>query len=278
MAQSRTRIGIVAPASRLTQALADGVAALAQARYGDRVALVFHPQCFLASGHFAGPDAAREAAFLDIANDASFDAMWFARGGYGSGRIASGACAKLAPAAKGKRYLGYSDMGTLLAGLYRQGCKVAHGPMPADLKRQDGDEAVTRALAWLVDDAAETLEPHVTRDTASAAFNITVLSHLLGTDVEPDLVGHVLMLEDVSEHLYRIDRAMFHILAQRSMRGLKGIRLGRVSDVPPNDPDFGQTAQEIVRAACERFAVPYLGGCDIGHDAANKIVPFGTRW
>ena len=278
MPQSRTRIGIVAPASRLTQQAADDVAALAGARHGDRAALVFHPQCFLSSGHFAGTDAQREAAFLDFANDASLDAVWFARGGYGSGRIASRACARLAPAAKDKRYLGYSDMGTLLAGLYRQGCKVAHGPMPADLRRQGGDAAVARALDWLVDEDAETLEPHVTRDTAAAAFNITVLSHLLGTDVEPDLTGHVLMLEDVSEHLYRIDRAMFHILGQRTMRGLKGIRLGRVSDVLPNDPDFGQTEEEIVRHACERFAVPYLGRCDIGHDAANKIVPFGKGW
>ncbi|NIQ94200.1 MAG: LD-carboxypeptidase, partial [Desulfuromonadales bacterium] len=48
------------------------------------VDLHFHPQCFLASGHFAGDDAARRQAFLDIANDAGFDALWFARGGYGS--------------------------------------------------------------------------------------------------------------------------------------------------------------------------------------------------
>ncbi|HWA92779.1 MAG TPA: LD-carboxypeptidase [Rhizomicrobium sp.] len=278
MPQSRTRIGIVAPASRLTQSLADDVAALAASRHGERAELVFHPQCFLSSGHFAGSDEEREAAFLDFANDPSFDAVWFARGGYGSGRIASEACAKLGAAAERKRYLGYSDMGYLLGGLYAKGCKVAHGPMPADLKRDGGDAAVARALAWLVEAAPETLEPHVARDTAAAAFNITVLSHLLGTEVEPDLSGHVLMLEDVSEHLYRIDRAMHHILSHRAMRGLKGIRLGRIGDILPNDPDFGQDEEAILRHACARFDVPYLGRADIGHDADNKVVPFGTRW
>jgi muramoyltetrapeptide carboxypeptidase len=108
-----------------------------------------------------------------------------------------------------------------------------------------------------------------------AAFNITVLGHLLGTPLEPDLSGHVLMLEDVSEHIYRIDRAMFHISASSNIRRVAGIRLGRISDVPPNDPEFGQDEEEVVRHWCEGASIAYLGRADIGHDIANKIVPFG---
>ena len=235
MAQSRTRIGIVAPASRIAPALAEEVAALAGEMHPGRAELVFHPQCFLSSGHFAGTDAERAQAFLDVANDRSFDAVWFARGGYGSGRIAEQVCARLESAAKTKTYLGYSDLGFLLAGLYRQGCRVAHGPMPADLKRAGGETAVARGLRFLVDGARDTLEPHLSG--ACAAFNLTVFSHLLGTALEPDLSGHTLMLEDLSEHMYRIDRAFFHIASQPQMRALAGIRLGRVSDVLPNDPE-----------------------------------------
>ena len=54
-----------------------------------------------------------------------------------------------------------------------------------------------------------------------------------------------------------------------------GIRLGRVSDVPENDRPFGCGAQDIARDWCERAGIPFLGAADIGHDAANKIVPFG---
>ena len=274
MARSRTRIAVVAPASRLTPALADEVVTLARGLYPG-VELFVHPQCFLTSGHFAGSDAERASAFVEVANDPGFDAVWFARGGYGSGRIAEQAVAMLGPEARAKTYLGYSDLGFVLAALYAQGFSVAHGPMPADLKRAGGAAAATRALRYLVERAPDTLEPHAAADAPVAAFNITVLSHLLGTALEPDLAGHVLMLEDVSEHLYRIDRALFHILAHKHMLGLRGIRLGRVSDILPNDPDFGEDEEAIVRRWCAQSGVAYLGRADIGHDVENKVVPFG---
>ena len=85
------------------------------------------------------------------------------------------------------------------------------------------------------------------------------------------------MLEEVSEAAYRIDRAMFHITSQPSIRQVAGIRMGRASDVTPNEPDFGMTAEEIVRFWCARSGIPYLGPADIGHDADNRIVPFGKR-
>ena len=112
-------------------------------------------------------------------------------------------------------------------------------------------------------------------DKPVVAFNITILSQLLGTPLQPDLTGHVIMLEDVSEYLYRIDRALFHITSNPAVRKAAGIRLGRCSDIPDNDPDFGQDEEQIVRYWCDRSGIAYLGRADIGHDAENKIVPFG---
>src|SRR4029077_9296211 len=98
--KSRKRIGVVAPASRLTPEVAAQVTALAAGLYPDGPPdIVFHPQCFLSDGHFAGDDAARAAAFLDVANDATFDALWFARGGYGSCRLAEAIVPNLTGAA-----------------------------------------------------------------------------------------------------------------------------------------------------------------------------------
>jgi muramoyltetrapeptide carboxypeptidase len=101
-------------------------------------------------------------------------------------------------------------------------------------------------------------------------------SQLLGTRLQPDLTDHVLMIEDVSEYMYRTDRSMFHITSNPGVRRVRGIRLGRCTDVPQNERDFGESEEEVVRHWCERSGIPYLGRADIGHDAANKVVPFGS--
>lgn len=267
----------MAPGSRLDESIAERVADIAAGFESSRpIEIHFHPQCFLTSGHFAGGDDARTAAFLDIANDDGFDALWFARGGYGACRIAEAVIPRLTEAARRKTYLGYSDTGCLLAGLYKAGFEsLAHGPMPADALRAGGAAAVERGLAYLVDRVPEALEPGLSAETASAAFNMAILSHLLGTPLEPDLSGHVLLLEEVAEYMYRIDRFLFHITSNPGIRRVAGIRLGRCSNIPENDPDFGMTAEEVIAQWCGKSGIPYLGPADIGHDVDNKVVPFG---
>ncbi|HWA29954.1 MAG TPA: LD-carboxypeptidase [Rhizomicrobium sp.] len=273
----------MAPASRLDPAVPEKITALAARLYGaEAPEIVFHPQCFLSSGHFAGEDSARAQAFLDIANDESFDALWFARGGYGSNRILSTVLPALKSAARKKTYLGYSDIGFLLAGLYKAGfAHVAHGPVVADINREGdhgmrgGEEAAERALRWLFERDANALEPNVSRKTPSVAFNLAILNCLIGTDFLPDLSGHVLMLEETSEYLYAIDRMFFHITSSSVLRGLSGIRLGRCSAIPENDTPFEKNEEEIAKDWCARSRIAWLGRADIGHDIANKIVPFG---
>jgi len=245
--------------------------------YGDSAPDIwFNPQCFQISGHFAGVDAVRAQAFLEVANDPSFDVLWFGRGGYGSFRLVEDVLAGLKASARDKVYMGYSDAGAMLGALYAAGCrKVAHGPMPADLNRAGGEVAVARALAFLTKGDKGALEPSVAA-APTAAFNITILSHLIGTPYLPDLAGHVLMLEEVSEAMYRIDRALGQITSTPALRRVEGICLGRCSDITPNDPDFGMTEEQVVRHWCERSGIPWLGRADIGHDVDNKVVPFGT--
>ena len=138
-----------------------------------------------------------------------------------------------------------------------------------------------RALRYLIERDETTLEPAITETTKTAAFNISILSHLLGTPLQPDLAGHILMLEEVSEYMYRIDRYLFHITSNPAIREVSGIMLGRCSDIPENDREFGQDEEECVRHWCEVSGIPYMGRADIGHDIDNKIVPFGElppRW
>jgi muramoyltetrapeptide carboxypeptidase len=257
--------------------VAEKVPALAASRYPNGTPeIIFHSQCFASHGHFAGDDETRAQAFLDFANDESFDAVWFARGGYGSCRVVEAVMGRLTGSSRRKVYLGYSDAGMLLAALYREGFEaVAHGPVAQDVLRDGGDAAVGRALDWMVDRAPEALEPTVGRGRKTAAFNITVLSQLLGTPLQPDFDGHVLMLEEVGEPMYRIDRSLFHITSNTGIRQVSGLMLGRCNAITPNEPDFGINEEEIARYWCQRSGIQWLGRADIGHDVNNKIVPFG---
>ena len=98
------RIAVVAPSCTLRREAAERVQAIVRAR-GD-CELMIHPQCFLSEGHFAGSDEERLAALREVMADDSVDAVWFARGGYGSNRIAEAALIDLPPAARSKAYLG----------------------------------------------------------------------------------------------------------------------------------------------------------------------------
>ena len=266
------KIAICAPGKPLKRERSDALKALV-ARRSD-VWLHFHEQCFLEEGHFAGSDQVRLAALLECANDPGFDAVWFAMGGYGSNRIAAQAVTQMNGAAQTKSYLGYSDTGFLLGALYRHGIgRVAHGPLAGDIRREGGAEAIARALDWLKG-KDNGLEPSLDGRPA-AAFNLTTLAMLVGTDLAPDLSGHVVMVEEVAEHLYAIDRLFFHLT--QHLRSIAGLRLGRISEVPENDRPFGRDEVAIVRDWCARSGIPYLGRADIGHDAANRIVPFGLE-
>jgi muramoyltetrapeptide carboxypeptidase len=265
------RIAVVAPSNALKPETAEEVRSIVRER-GD-CEVMFHPQCFLVHGHFAGSDDERLAALRETMADPAVDALWFARGGYGSNRIAQAAIRDLPQAARSKTCMGYSDTGFLLAAFHKAGLAVAHGPMPQDVIREGGDAAINRALDWLVRREPLAVEPQLRQP--AMAFNLTVLSNLLGTALEPDFEGVELILEEVGEHHYRIDRSMFHIVSSPAIRQVARIRFGRASETPENNPRFDLDEQAIVAHWCKRAGIEMGPAADIGHDSGNTIVPFG---
>jgi muramoyltetrapeptide carboxypeptidase len=273
--QNAMKIGICAPATPFSREDADKVITLSAQYYPD-AELVFHKQCFIEKGHFAGSDAKRLEAFVAMANDPAFDAIWFVRGGYGSCRIAQDAVALLKAPAKNKTYMGYSDHGNMLGALYAAGIGwPVHGPMPGDIRRDGGDAAVVRALDWLVKGSPKALDKNLNRGDNHVAFNALTFAMMIGTPLMTNLKGHVVLIEEVSEYLYAFDRAMFNITTALQGVGVSGLRLGRVSDIPENDRPFGETPTQIAKRWCAKNRIEFLGAADIGHDIENKVVPFG---
>ena len=269
------RIGVLAASSRTNPSAIPVVTAYA-ARAFPEVELVFHPQCTATDGHFAGSDFARAAAFLEYANDPAFDAIWFLRGGYGANRILQMVMPELGRAARHKTYLGYSDVGFLLGALYaRRIGRVAHGPMVSDINRHDGEATVARSLGWMARGDRSALEPGL-GGQPSAAFNLSILTSLIGTPWLPDLTDHVLIVEEVSEPLYRIDRMLFTMAHATQLKGIAGVRLGQVTAVQANEPEWGETIETMIQRWCGEMRVPYLGRAEIGHYRGNRVVPFGV--
>ncbi|MFZ9396241.1 MAG: LD-carboxypeptidase [Erythrobacter sp.] len=267
-----TRIAVCAPATSLTPEQADAARQLVADEFPEH-SIFFHEQCFLNAGHFAGSDLERLEAFVELANDPTYDAVWFAKGGYGSNRIAEAAIARMKAPARTKTYVGFSDMGYLLAALYRHGIgQPVHGSMPVSARSERGREAVRRVLRWYSGDGSG-LEPSLDGKTPAVAFNLITLAMLSNTPLMPDLTGHVVMVEEVSEHIYSVDRLFFHLA--NVLPRLAGLRLGGVTDVPENDREFGQSAEDIAKFWCARAGIPYLGRAQIGHTPDNRIVPFG---
>ena len=267
-----TRIAICAPATPITRDHAAALERLVAEEYPGH-SVRFHEQCFLEHGHFAGTDLQRLEGLLDCANDPAIDAVWFAKGGYGSNRIAQNAVAMMDDSARAKTFVGFSDMGFVLGELYRAGIgRPVHAPMPYMVLGTHGIDAVRRVLDWFGGDPAG-LEPSLDGKTPAAAFNLITLAMLTGTPMMPDLDDHVLMVEEVSEHLYSIDRLFFNL--SNTLPRLAGLRLGSVTAVPENDRYFGQEPEEIAEFWCKRAGIPYLGRAEIGHTAAHRIVPFG---
>jgi muramoyltetrapeptide carboxypeptidase len=192
-------------------------------------------------------------------------------------RMTDWAMARLGPAAAAKTYMGYSDGGVLLAALHGAGIgRPVHGPMVDDVRREGGEAAVLRALAWLVEADPAALEPGLPADPGPPLpFNLAIAASLLGTPWEPEFDGRVLLLEEVAEPTYRTDRMLGQLFSHPGVRRLAGVRMGRFSQVQPNDPEFGRGEPEIVQEWCVRAGVPFLGLAEIGHDADNRVVPFG---
>lgn len=290
-----TRIGIVAPSVYLFPRHYERVNALVAAQFPD-VELVWHPQVFARSpdevsgntgfvlsdlthvpeaanhGHFAGSDEQRTAAFVEMANREDIDAIWFARGGYGAGRIALDVLPQLGPAARRKTYMGYSDASYMLALLYRAGFPhLCHGPMVVD----GSEEQLSRALAWMSRKEPRSLEPGLKRGEKYVAFNLISAAMMVGTPLFPDVSGHVLMVEEVGEYLYAVDRCFFALTSAVWRDKPAEIRLGQVTDIKENDRPFGKDEVGIAQDWCQRSNIRYGGRAEIGHYIGNKVVPFG---
>lgn len=226
--------------------------------------------------YLAGEDSRRLHELCSAFEDPAVRAVFCARGGYGTMRLLS----RLRPLATPKPLVGFSDITALHQWLQRSGHVSIHGPVIAQLGRQ-GDAVHERLFRML--EAETPVEPLVALQTCVPGRiegpllggNLSVFTRLLGTPFMPALDGCILLLEDVSERPYRLDRMWTHLQLAGVFEKVKGIVLGSFTDCDERDAAYD--GAEVLRELAVRSGLPCAAGFPIGHGEINQPVALGAR-
>lgn len=244
---------------------------------------VWNESLFAAENQFAGSDEIRTKDFQHWVDDVNVKAIFCARGGYGSLRIIDGLDMNqffLKP----KWIVGYSDVTVfhshLHANLYVQ---TLHATMPINFgKDAESTESLRKALF------GETLRYEVLNNTpvpnrdgiAEAPIvggNLSLLYALAGSRSEMNTAGKILLLEDLDEYLYHVDRMMMNLLRSWKLNNLAGLIIGGMDDMKDNAVPFGKTAEEIIASHVQQYSYPVCFGFPVGHGVKNMAMPFGRK-
>ncbi len=275
--RAQDTVAVVAPAGPFDRASFEaGLRVLAE-----RYRPVFDDGCFARTRYLAGDDGRRLEELTAALADDAVKAVFTARGGYGSMRILSNLWAKLRVAGlPPKPLVGFSDITALHLAFQAAGWVSIHGPVVTQLGTQP--RAVVDRLFRLLESPATSAPPlsgtPLVAGIAEGPLlggNLSVLTRLLGTPYLPSLEGAVLLLEDVGERPYRLDRMWTHLALAGVFDQVRGIALGEFIDC--EEPNGDYRSRDVLAALAAEAGLPCVGGFPIGHGAANLAVPLGGR-
>ena len=227
--------------------------------------------------YLAGNDARRLGELWRALADTGSRAVFCARGGYGIMRLLAGLEGIPLVA---KPVIGFSDITALHQLLQRQGRVSIHGPVLTQLSRLDAPTHA-RLFQLLESDAPATeltgTETYVggTAEGPLLGGNLSVLTRLLGTPFLAPLEGAVLLLEDLGERPYRLDRMWTHLALAGVFRQVRGIVLGGFTGCEEKDAEY--SSADVLRELATATGLPCAAGFPIGHGEQNQPVPLGVR-
>lgn len=269
-------IGIAAPASPIEEDALEAGEQLIRA-------LGFEPRrgegVSARQGYLAGDDTRRAAQLTALVADPDVHGVLCARGGYGCHRIVSKLEASVFRKAA-KPLVGYSDITTLLLWQRRAaGLIGVHGPMLDRGEARPGEDhrELARTLAGVGDPVRWSGETWVGgwREGRLTGGSLSLVVASLGTAWEIDTRDGILLLEEVGEAPYRIDRMLQQLLAAGKLDALAGIGIGEMTDCEPTGD--GPSARDVLREILTPLGVPTVTGLPFGHGESNRPWPYGGR-
>jgi muramoyltetrapeptide carboxypeptidase len=232
-------------------------------------------------GYLAGSDEHRIADLNRFAADDSIDAIWCLRGGYGAMRLLD-AIDYDAFTRHPRPIIGYSDITALHSAIgQRSNVVTFHGPTArADLTPLTRDSfAEVMAKTHATDDLACGGMRTLVRGRATgrlAGGNLALVSALVGTPYAWDFDGAILILEDVSEHVYRIDRMLTQLRLSGALDRVAGIAFGGFTDIPDDAANAERPLERALREVAEHVGVPCVMNFPIGHVPDHVTLPLGA--
>ncbi|MEM9195127.1 MAG: LD-carboxypeptidase [Myxococcota bacterium] len=267
------RIRLIAPSGPFDRALFEAGAELLRTRYR----VEFDPSVFDRSGFLAGDDLRRSDELNHALTDSSCRAVIAARGGYGATRILP--AIRVDELQSTPRWLiGFSDITALHALAANARVASIHGPMVASLGREP---AAFEPLVSLLEtgrvtalDALQPLRPGEAQGRLLGG-NLAVLTSLLGTPFFPDLTGAILLLEDVGESPYRVDRLLTSLRLAGVFDRIVGLVFGEFVRCRPGPDET--TVEVVLERACSSLTIPVATNLPVGHGDRNVPLPLGTE-
>ncbi|MBL3803523.1 LD-carboxypeptidase [Streptomyces diastaticus] len=231
--------------------------------------------------YLAGEDADRAADLQAAWCDPSVDAVFCARGGYGCQRMADLLDWEAMRAARPKPFVGYSDITALHEQFaVRLGLATLHAPMPATVGFLKSRAAQEHLRATLFD-------PESVRVLASATGRLLVPGRARGVTLggcvsllaaelglphaRPAASGGLLLIEDIGEEAYRLDRVLTQLLRARWLDGVRGLVLGSWEECGPYEE-----VRAVLRDRLGPLGVPVAEEFGFGHGEGALTMPFGV--
>jgi muramoyltetrapeptide carboxypeptidase len=235
------------------------------------------------AGYLAGADSARLTDLNKALVDDAIDAVWCIRGGYGVMRILE-TIDYAALRRRPKPVIGYSDITALHAAIATRCDTVSfHGPTARAELSVFSRESLRRALAGGDSaghaEGARLLAPGRARGRLVGG-NIALLCALAGTAYAPDYRGAIVVMEDVNEPVYRIDRMLTQLRLTGALGACAGLVFGQFTDIPRDVPEESLGARaldDVLGEAASSLGVPCIAGVPIGHVADQWTLPLGGQ-
>ncbi|HEY0970709.1 MAG TPA: LD-carboxypeptidase [Gemmatimonadales bacterium] len=232
-------------------------------------------------GYLAGNDDERLADLNAALADDSIDGIWCLRGGYGAMRLLPRLDLD-ALRRRPKALLGYSDITALHAAVgLRAGLVSFHAPVARAELPPFAARSLHAAVSGTGDPCGPAPGARVLRagraEGVLAGGNLALVAALVGTPWLPRLDGAILVLEDVGEATYRVDRMLRQLVLSGALDGVRGLVLGHFTEQPEVGDDGARALDDVLSEVADELRVPCLAGVPVGHVDEQWTLPLGAR-